>query len=478
MDEERNYITLIFPKSDKELRLKFKTDFYTVSPRYWDSSGMKFDNDQRLFYGSIPGTEIPSALIGTGLYIDDAFFEDPRVNSFIEETLSKFPIQVKEDYEHDLAFSFAGEDREIVELIAIEIKKNDVNIFYDNFYKAELVGKDLSDYFKEKYGNKSKYIVIFISKYYPQKDWTNFEFEIAREEAQHRKEEFILPVRLDNTIIQGLKRTIGYIDFQKEGIKGTVKTLLEKINLPYKVQFKETEEIKKITKNYIKLGNNNSEPKIKEVNTNFMKEIPYGIDKNDERINVLKELIKNLIIQHYIPPFNHNTNRIIYQLTEILSKYSDSYFNEYIGSGRPNYRKLIRLFFNCNLDEFKEKIHRKEIENYNIERTSFMRAGDLALIFSDRYEKPLRTHNELVDSIRKDYNHEILQYRYVREDYNHNKFNNALKILRKDYNLINVDKEYTGSVSDAKWKIVDISRIKQFAKKYSINYYLRQLDEY
>lgn len=44
-----------------------------------------------------------------------------------------------------------------------------------------------------------------------------------------------------------------------------------------------------------------------------------------------------------------------------------------------------------------------------------MRAGDLALIFSDHYEKPLRLQNELIESIRKDYNHEILHFKYALE---------------------------------------------------------------
>ncbi len=138
------------------------------------------------------------------------------------------------DFEHDLALSFAGENRDIVESIAIELRENGVDVFYDDFYKAELVGKDLSDYFKKKYSVKSKYVVIFISKYYPLKDWTNFEIEIALDKTKTMKGEFILPVRLDDTIMHGIKRTIGYIDFRQEGVDGTVKILLNKLKLPYR----------------------------------------------------------------------------------------------------------------------------------------------------------------------------------------------------------------------------------------------------
>ena len=143
-------------------------------------------------------------------------------------------------YEFDFALSFAGQDREIIEKIAIKLRDKGIIVFYDNFYKADLLGKDLSDHFKEIYGGrKSKYVVIFISENYNLKDWTNFEFEIARKAEKFRKVEYILPVRLDNTIIQGLKRTRGYIDYFKEGLEGTVKILYKKLkknkrpNLPY-----------------------------------------------------------------------------------------------------------------------------------------------------------------------------------------------------------------------------------------------------
>lgn len=211
MEQKKKYYKIKYPSTNEEIHFRYKTDFETVSPSYWDSSGMKFDNEQRMFYGPIPDTVIPTVLTGTKFLVPDKYYDHPAVNSFVSKTASRFPTPMKESFDHDLAVSFAGEDRKIVEIIANQLKHNDANVFYDHFFKAELVEKDLSDYFKKKYGNKSKYVVPFISKYYPQKDWTNFEFEIARDEARRRKEDFILPVRLDNTIIQGLKRTIEHL---------------------------------------------------------------------------------------------------------------------------------------------------------------------------------------------------------------------------------------------------------------------------
>ncbi len=72
--------------------------------------------------------------------------------------------------------------------------------------------------------------MILISKYYPIKDWTDFEFSIARGEAKKRKTEFILPIRLDNTKILGIHEDVGYLDLATEGIDGVVDAVLEKLS--------------------------------------------------------------------------------------------------------------------------------------------------------------------------------------------------------------------------------------------------------
>ena len=67
------------------------------------------------------------------------------------------------------------------------------------FIKLKCGGKKLTHFFQDVYGPKARFVIVLISKYYPIKDWTDFEFSIARGEAKKRKEEFILPVRLDDT---------------------------------------------------------------------------------------------------------------------------------------------------------------------------------------------------------------------------------------------------------------------------------------
>ncbi|MGC1122136.1 MAG: TIR domain-containing protein [Candidatus Methanofastidiosia archaeon] len=135
----------------------------------------------------------------------------------------------RRDFEFDIAISFAGEDREIAEELAKELWARGVEVFYDRFFKGKIWGKELTKYFQEVYGPKTKYVVLLLSKHYPVKKWTGFEFSIMREEAERRETEFILPVKLDSTEMKGVKKDVAYLDFREEGIVGIINCLMEKI---------------------------------------------------------------------------------------------------------------------------------------------------------------------------------------------------------------------------------------------------------
>lgn len=136
----------------------------------------------------------------------------------------------RNNFEFDIAISFASEDRKIAEELAKRLKVRGVRVFYDRFFKGTLWGKDLTKYFQEAYGPKTKYVVLLLSKHYPVKKWTGFEFSIMREEAERRKTEFILPVKLDGTEMKGVKKDVAYLDYREEGIVGIVNCLMEKIS--------------------------------------------------------------------------------------------------------------------------------------------------------------------------------------------------------------------------------------------------------
>ena len=135
------------------------------------------------------------------------------------------------DYEYDIALSFAGEDRAIIEKIANELRINGVSVFYDKYEEADLWGKDLFDHLSDVYQNKAKYCIVFISENYAKKVWTNHERKNAQARALEEKKEYILPVKLDDTEIPSIRKTVGFLDFRTHGVDGIVENTLIKIEL-------------------------------------------------------------------------------------------------------------------------------------------------------------------------------------------------------------------------------------------------------
>ncbi len=128
-----------------------------------------------------------------------------------------------------IALSFAGEDREYVEVVAKHLKKNDVSLFYDKFDEISLWGKDLYTYLREVYQNKAYFTVIFISKHYKNKRWTNHERESAQARAFSENREYILTARFDDTEIPGILPTTGYINLAEKSPKEFALLIIEKL---------------------------------------------------------------------------------------------------------------------------------------------------------------------------------------------------------------------------------------------------------
>ncbi len=135
-------------------------------------------------------------------------------------------------FEYDVALSFAGEDRKYVESVAKCLKEQGVKVFYDKYEKSDLWGKDLYPHLDDVYQNKAKYCVMFISKYYAEKLWTNHERESAQARAFKEKGEYILPARFDNTQIPGIRDTIGYIDLNETTPEQLCQLILTKLKKP------------------------------------------------------------------------------------------------------------------------------------------------------------------------------------------------------------------------------------------------------
>jgi len=132
-------------------------------------------------------------------------------------------------FEYDVALSFAGEDRVYVEKVAKYLKEKVIKVFYDDYEKTGLWGKDLYVYLDEVYQKKARYCVMFLSCHYAEKLWTNHERKSAQARAFIEKGEYILPARFDNTEIPGISPTIGYIDLRSLEPDKFGKLIMEKL---------------------------------------------------------------------------------------------------------------------------------------------------------------------------------------------------------------------------------------------------------
>jgi hypothetical protein len=86
-------------------------------------------------------------------------------------------------HKYEAALSFAGEDRAYVQMVADGLVARGVSVFYDAFEQADLWGKNLYDHLTEVYQRSARYTVVFISKHYRDKVWTNHERRAAQARA-------------------------------------------------------------------------------------------------------------------------------------------------------------------------------------------------------------------------------------------------------------------------------------------------------
>ena len=121
----------------------------------------------------------------------------------------------EEYFEYDVGLSFAGEQREYVEQVATDLKSRGIRPFYDDYEREVLWGKDLYAHLSEVYQHLCRYCVLFVSKEYAAKVWTNKERQSAQARAIEEQQEYILPARFDDTPIPGLPDTVGYVDLKK-----------------------------------------------------------------------------------------------------------------------------------------------------------------------------------------------------------------------------------------------------------------------
>lgn len=159
--------------------------------------------------------------------------EDPSFRFYlnllnIEDVKSKIHLR-SDEYPYDVALSFAGNIRPVVEELVRSFQNRGLSVFYDFDQQALLWGQDLRVRLSEVYANEALFMLVFLSHAYPERDWTDFELAIGKEAATKRTEEYLLPILVDDVKIVGIKETISRINLRDRTPDQVADLLAEKV---------------------------------------------------------------------------------------------------------------------------------------------------------------------------------------------------------------------------------------------------------
>jgi hypothetical protein len=152
-----------------------------------------------------------------------------RIASFHAPLFECWGCMMQKKYQYDVALSFAGEDRHLAEYLARRLQALGLRVFYDGFERATLWGRNLYENLHHIYSDKAEYCILIISEYYVSRKWTRKEWHSAQERALRQPEDYLLPIRLDNSELPGLSDAIAYLDAREIQPDEIVGLLLHKI---------------------------------------------------------------------------------------------------------------------------------------------------------------------------------------------------------------------------------------------------------
>lgn len=114
---------------------------------------------------------------------------------------------------YDIAFSYASEQKEIIEKYSKKFQELGLNVFIDIEHPELFVFKHVPDILKAIYDNDEIVMLIFLSKEYAKKDFTKYESHIAFDRLLTEKRLSI--IKLDNVTLPWLPSSLFYYDIRK-----------------------------------------------------------------------------------------------------------------------------------------------------------------------------------------------------------------------------------------------------------------------
>jgi hypothetical protein len=136
-------------------------------------------------------------------------------------------------HDFDVALSFPGEARALIEPIVVELERNlgPNSYFYDGNYVSQLARPSLDTLLQDIYGHRSKLVVVFLSGDYQRKEWCGIEFRAVKEIIMKRDHKKIMFVRMDDGPVDGVFQTDGFVDGRKFSPEDIARFIQERVEL-------------------------------------------------------------------------------------------------------------------------------------------------------------------------------------------------------------------------------------------------------
>lgn len=242
------YFDYLNPDDGKSYRLKLKAYFTGLKPQYWDGSGMKFDNEARLFYGLLGdlivdflslvklnslenigdknNPEVINNVFLISLFSDNFGTKKEDKTNYITKILEAL-MKIKEnrDLQPLSAKKFKGSRQELLENSLIEQMNKEVEIWYENPTKEHYIDyfniflENLKDETEHKFYDDKTNLELWIdcrfSELFKKMGYTRDEIIGVLTEIQKKLDSMVTAItNIDNPNVEiwGILRTyrIGY----------------------------------------------------------------------------------------------------------------------------------------------------------------------------------------------------------------------------------------------------------------------------
>lgn len=127
------------------------------------------------------------------------------------------PHPLKQAFRYHAAISYAGEDAAVARAFADYLRGRELEVFFAEFARERLLGEDLQLEFHKIFMSESERAIVVVSENFIQKVWTLTEFAAVRAAIlQRQQQNYLIAVRMDDTVLPGLLPQIGYADIRWE----------------------------------------------------------------------------------------------------------------------------------------------------------------------------------------------------------------------------------------------------------------------